>query len=218
MALGKTVWNARLEDVKRRPLGTLVIISEEPHQRQSQWYVKTVCSACKTEREIRLIVLWSGYTKGCLCGQIKYSDVRSRTLRNRYALIRSRCIHSHDQAWSNYGGRGIELRFSSPKEFVDYILLNLPHPTYQNIQIDRINNNGHYEPGNLRLATRVEQCRNKRTNVWVDYKNSKLIATVAARRLLDEFPGTTLRFGCVYKLLCKNVPWHEIVDRKGNKK
>jgi len=41
------------------------------------------------------------------------------------------------------------------------MLGNLPHPDYEGWQIDRINNDGHYEPGNLRLARRKDNLLNR---------------------------------------------------------
>lgn len=43
--------------------------------------------------------------------------------------------------------------------------------------LERINNNGNYEPSNCRWATDMEQNRNKRTNHWVEYEGKKMIAT-----------------------------------------
>jgi hypothetical protein len=68
-----------------------------------------------------------------------------------------RCYSRH-KGWHNYGGRGIEVRF---KSFQDFFADVGPRPSPE-LSIDRINNDGHYEPGNLRWATRAEQMRNRR--------------------------------------------------------
>ena len=72
-----------------------------------------------------------------------------------------RCNNPNDKSYHNYGGRGIECRFSSVKEGVEYVKTHLPHETYYKLDIDRINNDGHYEPGNLRLVTRKENLANR---------------------------------------------------------
>jgi len=75
---------------------------------------------------------------------------------------KQRCTNPNSAAFANYGGRGIEFKFSSPKAFAEWALLNIgPKPTPGH-SLDRVDNNRHYEPGNLRWATRVEQARNKR--------------------------------------------------------
>jgi hypothetical protein len=76
---------------------------------------------------------------------------------------RQRCTNPASAAYTDYGGRGIEFRFPRLRDGVEWILRNLgprPSPAHS---LDRVDNNRHYEPGNLRWATRSEQARNKRT-------------------------------------------------------
>lgn len=76
--------------------------------------------------------------------------------------MRQRCVNSNNRSYRNYGGRGIEFRFASVRDAVRYIQAHLPHETYLGLDIDRIDNSGHYAPGNLRLVTRAQNLRNKR--------------------------------------------------------
>ena len=74
---------------------------------------------------------------------------------------KQRCQNPRNKAYPDYGGRGIEFRFVSVRAAAEWVLDNLgtrPH----DCSIDRIDNNGHYEPGNLRWATHSEQQQNKR--------------------------------------------------------
>lgn len=71
-----------------------------------------------------------------------------------------RCLNPGATQFRYYGGRGIEFRFPSTAFMADWLLGNLgPKPA--NTSIDRIDFNGHYEPGNLRWATKTEQSRNR---------------------------------------------------------
>ena len=72
--------------------------------------------------------------------------------------INQRCKNQKCKAYKNYGGRGIEVRLGSFEEFLAEVGLR-PSPE---LSIDRINNDGHYEKGNLRWATRKQQCANSR--------------------------------------------------------
>jgi hypothetical protein len=66
-----------------------------------------------------------------------------------------------DAGYPNYGGRGIEFRFPSVLSGCLWIQENLG--LNRRMELDRINNDGHYEPGNLRYATKSMQMRNART-------------------------------------------------------
>lgn len=75
-----------------------------------------------------------------------------------YKSARRRCLNHRNKDYPEYGGRGIEFRFVSfPAMMAD--LGPRPSPKHT---LDRIKNDGHYETGNVRWATQVEQANNRR--------------------------------------------------------
>jgi len=75
-----------------------------------------------------------------------------------YDGAKDRCTRSTHKRWQDYGGRGIEFRFTSFEQFLAELG---PRPTPEHT-LDRSNNDGHYEPGNVRWATQLEQQNNRR--------------------------------------------------------
>lgn len=75
---------------------------------------------------------------------------------------KQRCTNAKAVGYENYGGRGIKFLFDTPTSMAEWVYTNLGDRPSHNHSIDRIDNNRHYEAGNLRWATRAEQNANKR--------------------------------------------------------
>jgi hypothetical protein len=75
-----------------------------------------------------------------------------------YHDAKRRCINPKHPSYTNYGGRGIEFHFNSLSEWLDYM-----GPRPSGYEMDRIDNNSHYQIGNLRWADFSTQQKNKRT-------------------------------------------------------
>ena len=79
----------------------------------------------------------------------------------RYHQAKQRCQNPKCKRYAEYGGRGIEFRFTSFQEFLAE-LGKCPRGK----SLDRINNNGHYEKGNVRWATKKQQYHSRRAWNW----------------------------------------------------
>ena len=75
-----------------------------------------------------------------------------------------RCHNPNSQAYSSYGGRGIEVCKEWRDAFVPFYTWAIKNGWQQGLSIDRIDNDLGYNPGNVRFVPLPEQQRNRRTN------------------------------------------------------
>lgn len=138
------------------------------------------------------VQLRRGNTKSCGClrheNTFKYAHrsfkhgMSNSKLYYVWANMKNRCYNEKNIGYHMYGGRGIivcaEWR-DNFKAFYDYVS-KLEHFNEEGYTLDRIDNNGNYEPGNVRWATVKERSRNQSKNIFVDYNGEKLcLAEVA---------------------------------------
>lgn len=110
----------------------------------------------------------------------KYPEIR-RT-ETAYRSAKCRCDRSlcPPRSWKYYGGKGVEFRFKNFQEFLDAVG---PHPG-KGYSLDRIDSEGHYEPGNVRWATFSEQQKNRS---YIRYcTDAALLAEIKRRGLLVQ--------------------------------
>lgn len=91
------------------------------------------------------------------------TSVDIKTYKKEYRAFhdaKQRCSNQKHKRYADWGGRGISVRFLSFKEF----LLELG-PCPIGLSLDRIDNDKHYEKGNVKWSNRSEQQHNKRRSV-----------------------------------------------------
>jgi hypothetical protein len=143
-------------------IGHWTVIAEAPRR----WGLRHLLCRCTcgTERAVFIGALRIGTSTSCGC-QI---GIRSRThgmsATPEYTLwraINQRCHNPKSTAYPNYGGRGIRVCDRWQESFENFFADIGQRPSPE-LTFDRINNNGNYEPGNVRWADRVTQNSNTR--------------------------------------------------------
>jgi len=79
--------------------------------------------------------------------------------------MKDRCLNSKSRCYPDYGGRGIAVHnewVNDAGAFASYVLAELGHRPSPDYTFDRINNDGNYEPGNVRWADAITQANNRR--------------------------------------------------------
>lgn len=100
-----------------------------------------------------------------------------------WVALRSRCRDENHPAYKNYGGRGIKVCAQWENDFLQFSKDVGERPS-EDYSLDRINNDGNYEPGNVKWSTRLEQTKNSRSS-----KNIKF------NGIVDNIAGWAIRTG-----------------------
>lgn len=98
-----------------------------------------------------------------------------------WSQMLQRCTNPKSQSYPGYGARGISV-CDSWRSFENFYRDMGPRPSNE-YSLDRIDNDGNYEPGNCRWANRKEQCRNKRNNVRLAFRGETLCLAEWSERL-----------------------------------
>lgn len=166
----------------------LLVVQKEVENRKRYWLCKCDCGNFK---EVMSSNLKSGDIQSCGC--LRKKTARERATKHKgcgsleyeiWCSIKQRCFNPNSKAYPNYGGRGITMWadwIEDFQSFIDYI----GEKPYKSASIERKNNNGNYEPGNIIWASRYTQARNTRRNV-LDIPLVKKIKTMIKNGLSNR--------------------------------
>ena len=158
--------------------GSLTVTGYVVGPRSGVRYILVRCRCGAPEHQVDLANWRAGRSTRCnVCAKRAASDKRHAAyksampeaehrerLLNRLSAAVSRCHTTRNAKFKDYGGRGIEVCLEWYKDRAAFLRYIRTVPGWDDpaLELDRKNNGGNYEPGNLRFATRSEQVRNTR--------------------------------------------------------
>lgn len=152
--------------------GLWTVINEDKIRRDNKVYLLCRCE-CGTQKEVIIKNLRSGTSRSCGCERSKNLIKRNTKHGKRFTKtwrawhsMKNRCYNKNFTQYKNYGGRGIEVCDEWRSSFVAFYDHVGDAP--EGKTLDRIDNNGNYEPGNVRWSTYKEQCQNKGNNCKIN--------------------------------------------------
>lgn len=172
-------------DLTGQRFGRLTVISRAKNnaQNKAMWNVRCDCGA---EKVVSRANLRNGTIVSCGCyardlhkqQHLKHGECKRNNRTRLYIIwsdIRQRCYRTSAVDYERYGGRGITvcsewLGENGYKNFREWALQN---GYAKNLSIDRIDNNGNYEPSNCRWVTMQDQANNRRSNHLIEFNGKQ---------------------------------------------
>lgn len=168
-----------IKDYTNEKYGRLTVI-KFVERKNHKTYWKCQCE-CGNEIILPIAYLTSGDTKSCGCLRKEICSIREKNksfIKNKrlYRIwqdMKRRCYNKKRPAYRYYGAKGVKICNEWKISFKNFQEWAITNGYKDNLTIDRINNNGNYEPNNCRWVTRKEQNNNMSTNHIVEYKGKK---------------------------------------------
>lgn len=163
----------RFEDLTGKRFNKLVVIKRiKRNSRQTYWECKCDCGNLTFTTSAHLK---AGHTKSCGCLQkqtvknvMMTHGLTYTKLFKVWRGIKDRTLNRNDKHYKNYGGRGIKI-CDEWKEFKQFYEWANNNGYIEGLTIDRIDNNGNYEPSNCRWVNMKIQQNNRSNNYYISY-------------------------------------------------
>jgi hypothetical protein len=169
----------RFTNLSGQRFGRLLVIKRAESGKNNQTKFECLCD-CGKIKIIARSSLRSKLTESCGCIHLEvFKKIVTKhgmgytQVYHTYQSMKMRCYNEKGISYKNYGGRGIIVCDRWLNSFENFLedMGDKPTPKHS---IDRIDNNGNYEPSNCRWATRKEQMNNQRKNLILTYNGESM--------------------------------------------
>lgn len=177
------------KDLSGQRFGKLTVIKRNGTSKDGKvmWECKCDCGKYSKVRSSDL-TRWRIKSCGCYARNnfIKLNTKHGLRHHRLYYIWRDmkiRCYNPSYKSYKRYGGRNIVVCDEWKNDFMVFYNWSMNNGYRDDLTIDRVNNNGNYEPNNCRWATLVEQQNNTSANRHLLYNNENLTIAEWGRKL-----------------------------------
>lgn len=135
----------------------------------TMWFCQCECGKTVS---VKAYSLTSGHTRSCGCKSVKHGRSHKERLYEVWKNMKRRCIDPSNKRYAHYGAKGVTVCKEWKNDYITFRKWAYANGYEPNLTIDRINNDGNYEPSNCRWATSKEQENNMSRNRLLEYKGN----------------------------------------------
>ena len=169
--------SVRRTHLEGRRFGKLLVLELSSESRTgNKWLCRCDCGTVKQVWQGHLL---RGKSRSCGCSQrTQDGHATKHPMWWRWSSMIERCEKKYAINYNEYGGRGISVcdRWHKFSNFLE----DMEDTFFEGATLDRIDNNGNYEPGNVQWVTPKQQNANQRRTVFVDTPNGRMTRSQAA--------------------------------------
>lgn len=191
-------YQIRKIDITGQKYGRLTAIKSDGKSKSGKTLWLCKCD-CGNYTHVPIDNLKSGNTKSCGCLQKENGVNRGRDSKKHgmthtpiyeaWRRIKDRCYNHKKDGYNRYGGRGIQVcdEWLGDNGFNNFYHWAIQNGYSEDLEIDRIDNDGNYCPENCRWVTKKVNMRNRSVNRWIETPWGKMTVADFAERINGDY-------------------------------
>jgi len=176
-------------DLTSERFGCLTVLHVDPRKKRRYWVCKCDCGNTVSRIEGHLKKGAVACCRTCPHhGKNKHGKIDTKEYR-AWVDMKQRCHNPNNPRFKDYGARGIAVCERWADSFVNFIS-DVGYAPNKKYSLDRVDNDGNYEPGNVKWSSPVEQQNNQRRTLWVTHNGKHYTLTELSKK--TKIPRKTL--------------------------